>query len=220
MSRLSTDSLIDEVVVFLRNNITDLADPQRTNTKTEYFDGDTTTTEFTLQNSTTVKNIKTVTVDGTTMSFGTDWTVVYGTSTVITFTSAPGNGTDNIVITYSDVMPWIYPDYPRNDLTQKSYPRIAVDYTDITTEPHGLNADGDMSSIMLSITIYAEKPHQLRTLIDDVRDNFASNKKSFYNFNYVYPAAVSAIVPSEDRDQQILQTTVDFRIPFAQETNN
>lgn len=215
--RMNLYSLIDEVVVFLRNNITD---PEgRVNNKEEKFDGDNITVAFTLQNTTNCKNIKTVTVGGISQSFGTDYSVSYGTSTVITFTSAPGIGVENIVITYSDGETWIYPDYPRSDLQVKSYPRISVDHTDITTEPHGLNAQGDMSSIVISIMVYAKKTYTIRTLIDEVRDDIASNKKSFYNFNYIYPMAVSAIIPSEDRSEQVMQCTVDFRIPFKQESN-
>lgn len=217
MGRISFDSIIDEMVVFLRNNITD--PESRPNTKTEYFSGDGSTVAFTLANTANCKNVKTVHVGTTAKTFGTDYTVAYATATVITFTTAPASGTNNIKITYADGETWVYADYPRVDLTQKSYPRIAVDHTDVSTVPHGLNAQGDMSSILISVIIYAQKAHTVRTIIDEVRDDIADNKKSFYYFTYIYPVAVSAIIPSPNRAEQILQSTVDFRIPFAQETN-
>lgn len=61
----------------------------------ESFDGDGATTEFTLSRA--AYKIDSVTVDGTALVEGTDFTVDGKT---LTFTTAPGSGTGNVVVAY------------------------------------------------------------------------------------------------------------------------
>lgn len=65
----------------------------------ETFSGDGSTTTFTLSNTPVVPESETVEVDGSQQTRGTDYTIDYETG-VITFTTAPSSGTDNISVTY------------------------------------------------------------------------------------------------------------------------
>ena len=75
---------------------------------------------------TNVKNIRSVTVASVAKYLGTDYTVDYdhASGCVITFGS---NQTGAYAVSHDYGSDKIYPDFPRDDLTIDSYPRIAVD---------------------------------------------------------------------------------------------
>lgn len=220
MGRISWDTVLEEIVVFLRNNLTD---PQSRDTNTtDEFDGDNNTKIFTLTH-TTAKNVKSVTVGGVAQTFGTEYTVNYSTSKV-TFATAPGTGTDNVDVNYDYGSSWIFPDYARGDLTQSSYPRISVDWVNIVTTPDGLGANGDFNDIMFGITVFGRNVSEVRTLVDEIRDDIAGAKKSFYYVStsgnsYIQPVGISAITSTPDRSAQVVQCTLTFRIPYLHESN-
>ena len=220
MGRINWDNIIEEILIFIRNNATD-PESRATNT-TDEFDGDDNTKTFTLTQA-TVKNVKTVTVGGSAKSFGTDYTIDYENHQ-ITFTSAPAAGTDNVDVNYDYGTTWAYLDYPRADLTQSSYPRISIDWVNVVTTPDGLGANGDFNDAMFAITIFGRNEDEVRTLVDEIRDDIAGSKKSFYyvstNGNsYIQPAGISAMTTVSNREAQIIQCTLTFRIPFLHESN-
>jgi flagellin-like protein len=67
---------------------------------TELKSGDATTTAFTLANKPVVPGSQTIEVGGSAQTEGTDFTVNYDTG-VVTFTSAPASGSNNIDIDYT-----------------------------------------------------------------------------------------------------------------------
>lgn len=68
--------------------------------KQDAFDGDGSTKEFTLTYDDVLHGSVTVTVDDDEKTEGTDYTVDYEAGK-ITFVSAPGNGSGNVVVDYS-----------------------------------------------------------------------------------------------------------------------
>ena len=67
---------------------------------TELKSGDASTTAFTLSNTPVIPGSQYIEVGGSAQTEGTDYTVAYDTG-VVTFTSAPATGTDNIDIDYT-----------------------------------------------------------------------------------------------------------------------
>ena len=214
MAKVNLSQIADELLVFLRNNIVDPS--LRGTSTTDEFDGDGQTTAFTLTNV-GVKNVSAVTVGGTAKTFGTDYTVSYGSSTTtVTFTTAPASGTDNVDVTYTYGQAWIYPDTPRTDLRLSSFPRISVtDVSSVMTEA-GLNADTTRMSMVISITIYSADAKAVKDLINDIKDIILDNKKSFYYFNLIIPVGISPVrtFAITEGQEEIVQQSIDCEIPF------
>jgi len=220
MTRIEFQDLLDEVVYFLRNQITD--PKSRAIRKKAYFNGDGNIQTFTLTEP-EIKNIVSVTVDDASQSYGTDYSVSLKTKanqSTITFSSAPSLGTNNVVIEYDYGKTWIYDQYPSIDIEKKSFPRISVDITSTTTRQGGIGNVGDFTSIILSVTIDGRNRKEVRDLISDIRNAFASNKQAFYNFSHITPVSVTPIVPLPgfpDRLGEMRRGVADFEIPFIWE---
>ena len=166
------DSLRDrenEILTYLRNNLTD---PSSRGTATsDTFSGNAVLTAFTLTN-TTVKNVTSVTVDGDTKYIGHDYTVVYGEgsdSTVVTFTVAPSNDTDNIVIAYRYGASMIYEGFQRLDAT---LPRVSIIFGGATPEFVSIGEDTDGTGKW----IYYDS-----TYVAEIRSRYAKQMKTVMN---------------------------------------
>jgi len=181
MTKYAITDITDEILIFLRNHITD--PNSRGSDTTDTFSGDDSTTQFTLTES-GVKNVKSVKIGGSAKTFGTDYTVTYDpTSTVVTFTTPPPSGTNNIEIEYHYGNTWIYPDKPLKQLSLDSFPRISLTHVSGTFEEMGLNADMTKTDLIYSITAYAKTDNEVRDLINQVKNAFIDNKKSFHNLD-------------------------------------
>ena len=93
-----------ELVIFLRNQITDTHNPSRVSSEIEYFSGNNSTTSFELNKDISrngfhmLKNVSSVKVNGLTKTNFTDYSADYQGDNpgTITFTTAPDNAsTDN-----------------------------------------------------------------------------------------------------------------------------
>jgi len=116
------------IVEFLRHRLTD---PRSRHTSTsDTFSGDGSTKTFTLTPTAgrSVQCITNASVDGTDKLKWQDYTFdPTFQSKVVTFNSAPANGSDNIVITYDEgTTDWIYPDLAKTTLSTTSYPIMNV----------------------------------------------------------------------------------------------
>jgi len=122
----------------------------RISSTTQLFDGDNTTTEFTLSQN--LSSITSITVNSTTQQKYLDFQIdTYNNK--ITFTNAPSNGTDNIEINYKYGTNWIYGDKPRIDLSRSSYPRITVIKLIENSEPQGTSEDDTFDIITFQVDI-------------------------------------------------------------------
>lgn len=115
------------VLNLLRKRVTDPA--SRGTSTSDSFDGDTSTLLFTLTNK-PLMFITSVVVDGVTKRLLEDFNIDFGGSVDfadIIFLSgkAPGNGTNNVVVTYTHGSNWIFPDEPSKKAT---YPRISIKF--------------------------------------------------------------------------------------------
>lgn len=205
-----------EISVFLRNQDVISTGTRGVTTTTDEFDGDGSTTTFTLTHS-NVRNIRSVTVDGASKSFGTDWTMDYKTK-IITFTTAPGSGTNNVDVEYDYGTPErIFTDYPRVDLHVRSYPRIAVEILSVTTKERAIGGRYTTSDIMIEIVCYDDNIRDLEVMVKKVRDAILNNKKNFYYFGFITPATMGPMFHDPARKEEILQRNMTFMIPHKME---
>jgi len=110
---------------FLRAELTD---PRgRHSTATETFDGDGSTQEFTLTPpSGGVKAITSISISSVDKKKWQDYQIDLDNG-FIYFLLPPAIGVGTISVTYKyGTTTWIYPDFPRTDLSLTSYPRLAV----------------------------------------------------------------------------------------------
>lgn len=214
---LDVVAIKEELVVFLRNQDIFSTTLRGVTTVTEEFDGDGLDTTFVLTN-TPVRNVRSVTVGGSSVSFGSDYTVNYSTATV-TFTSAPGVGTDNVDIQYDyGSTDRIYPDIPRTDITVSSYPRISVQITSTRTSELALGGLNTISDHLISIYVYDDNGDDVDNYIKTVRTKFLENKKNFYYNKFITPIASSPMIYDPNRVDKIVQRTLELRSLFNEET--
>ena len=203
-----------EIVNFLRNQDIFTTSDRGVTTATEEFNGDDSTTEFTVSN-TNIKNVRSVTVGGVSQSYGTDYTIDFEGSSpgTITFTTAPVAGTNNVDIQYDyGSADKIYSDYPRPDLSISSYPRIGFDIMSSVTASAGVGGSEDMSNILIEVVIYDPNLKNIENYGKAVRDAFRSNKKSFYNFKFIAPRSISPLVVSPNKKNEVMQRNYTYEI--------
>jgi len=171
----------------------------------------TTTQEATLSSAssitialTTVKNIRSITVGGTAKVRGTDWTINYKHSTgcVITFVTAQ---TGESIVTYDYGGDKIYPDFPRNDLTINSYPRIAVDVINVGMDSLGIGGDSFISNVAITIVVYSNNSDDLDTYVNAIKELYVTNAKNFYYLKFIKPTFIGPTINSPDKKDEIMQ---------------
>lgn len=220
MSQVNFASIDDELLYFMRNNITD---PEGRGSGGTYSTTATAgQTTFTISTA-KIKNIKTVTVAGSSKDYGTDYSVsITTTNATVTLTTGANNG-DAVVITYHYGNTWIYNDMPRTDITLGSFPRIAITDVNAAMREVALNATLTQMSMLKSITVCALSKKSLNDIITEVKNDMLANKKNFYNFNLIVPVGMGPVLPFNtvitDRGKEIetMQQNMDFEIPFVWE---
>ena len=206
-----------EQVVFLRNN--DVFSVAERGVTTATKEGTLSGTDTITISAIAVKNIRSITVGGTPKYVGTDYTVVYPkkgvVDCVITFGS---NQTGDYVVTYDYGSDKIHPDFPRNDLTINSYPRIAVDVINASIEPLGIGGDSFISNVAMTIVIFSNNSDDLDSYVQAIKTLYVSNAKNFYYLNFVKPTLVGPTINSPDKKDEIMQKNIDIQGMFSVDT--
>lgn len=197
-----------ELVNFMRNQdiFTTTIRGVSTFEDTGTFDEDET---HTVTNSpTNLRNVRSVT-RGTVLVYGKDYTVNFVTG-VISFTTAQ---TGAYTISYdSGSTDKIFPDFPRDDLTISSYPRIAIDVINGTSDVFGIGGSSFISDFSVTVVVYDDNQNDIESYIDTIRTLFINNPKSFYYFNFIKPTSTGPMISSPDRSNEIMQRNIDFQI--------
>ena len=211
--------LKEELVKFLRRNLTD--PNSRMSSRTDMFTATSNQLKFVLTD-TTAKVIKKVMVNNSVLTEYTQYYTEYQDKntlnypTVYLLTPATKNDIVEIEYTYGS-SDWIYPDYPRVDITIDSYPRVMIDFLTMTTREMSLGAADNISELIVTNIIWSKKPNELYDLISQVRQLFMENKKNFFFFPIIYPMRISPVIKSPDRAESIIQMSQDFSIPLKVE---
>jgi len=164
-----------------------------------------------------VKNIRSIIVDSVSKSIGTDYTVNYKHSTgcVITFGS---NQTGDYVVSYDYGHDKIYPDFPRDDLTISSYPRIAVDILNVGIDAFGIGGSQFISNVSFTIVIYSNNTDDLDSYIQTIKDLYISNSKEFYYLKFIKPTLIGPTINSLERSNEIMSKNIDLLGMFNVDT--
>lgn len=218
MTVLDIGAIKEELVVFLRNQ--DILSISERGVTTKEDTGTFVAQITHLINKPNVKNIRSISVGANELTFGTDYTVDYyydDSGTIkckITFNTAQTGGYS---INYDYGTDKIWPDFPRDDLSISSYPRIGVDIISITTAPFGVGGNTDISNILFSVRVYGDPTSNLNTYMTSIRTAFLTERKNFYNLGFIKPVGVGPLIEDGKR-QQILSQNIDFMSMFNVES--
>lgn len=207
--------IIEELVIFIRNqNILSLSDRGVTTT-TEEFNGDNNTKIFTISNL-NIKNVRDVTIGGVSQILYTDYTVDYPTGK-ITFTTAPTSGTDNVDIEYDYGTDAIFPEQARLDLKLVSYPRIAISTTAINIDDGATDGNINYTEYLFSFYTYAETTSAVREYFKKIKEAILNNKKNFYYLRYITPISGTGIIQEPNRNDKIVTKVLECIAPLNEE---
>lgn len=199
-----------EQVNFLRNqDILSIAiRGVTTQTDTGTFSGDST---YTLATDPTIcKNVRSVT-RGSLLVYGEDYTVNFLTG-VITFTASQ---TGSYTIIYDTGTDRIYPDFPRDDLTINSYPRIAMDVINASIDAFGIGGSSFISNVAITIVVYDDNSDDLDSYINTIKELYVSNSKNFFYLKFIKPTLIGPTINSPDKKDEIMQKNIDILGMFA-----
>ncbi len=157
------------------------------------------------------KNVRSVTVASSPLTFGDDYTVNYATG-VITFTSAQ-TGAYTIIYDQGSTDS-IWPDYPQSHLKLSQFPRVAVDIISSTSNEIGIGADITESSYTISVICYDKDHDDVEGMISNVRAFVISNKKSLFYSPFITPTSVGPLLVTEFGQNKILQRNQDADVRF------
>lgn len=216
MTQKELRDITDELLYFLRNNITDPSGRPSSGTYTATATAGQTVFTISVAG---IKNVKTVTVAGSSKSYGSGYSVSLGVSTSVVTLAAGATAGDSVVITYDYGTAWIYDDTPRKDLSLSSFPRIAITDVNSTMTEVSLGATLTRMSMLKSITAYALDSKAVGDLLTDVKNAVLSNKKSFYNFNLIVPVGIGPVLTftTVEGQKEIVYQAIDVEIPFVWE---
>jgi hypothetical protein len=160
---------------------------------------------------TTVKNIRSVVVGVTTLSYGEDYTVNFETG-VITFTVAQ---TGAYTIVYDEgTADRIYPDFPQPYLTMEKFPRIAIDKVSGSTREFGIGAATSESSYIVSIVCYDKSQYNVEVMIAAIRSALLDNKKTFHYIPFLSVSSSGPTIKTPFGENKIVQQNQDVIIKF------
>jgi len=204
---LNIQQIKQEQIVFLRNSdiLTTIQRGVTTANATGTLAGTTTITI----SRTNVKNIRTITVDAVSKYVGTDYTVNYNHASgcVITFGSAQ---TGDYVVSHDYGTDKIYPDFPRDDLTIGSYPRIALDILNVSVDAFGIGGNSFISNVAFTIVVYAGTSDELDGYIQAIKDAYISVSNDFYYLSFVKITLIGPTIDSQNKQEEMMQKNIDL----------
>jgi len=212
---LDIQSIKQEQVDFLRNQ--DIFTTTQRGVTTANATGTLSGTKVITISRTNVKNIRTITVDAVSKYIGTDWTVNYkhATGCVITFGA---NQTGDYVVSHDYGTDKIFPDFPRDDLTIDSYPRIAVDLLNVGIDNFGIGGSQFISNVAFTIVVYDKKSADLDGYIQTIKDLYVSNASAFYYLKFIKPTLIGPTINSPDKMDEIMSKNIDLLGQFEVDT--
>lgn len=217
MTDYDEQEIIFEQERFLRNSdiMTTTERGVTTDTDEGTFDADSTH----LIAVTNIKNIRSIVVGVTTLTFGADYTYDMDfldttIKTKITFTEAQ---TGDYVITYDYGTDKIFGEYPKTTLKISSFPRISVGMLDSPAEPGGYG-NVTLNEPNFTCIVYGDNKKEIRSYITAIRKAYKSAWTSFYyTAPVVRPVSNGPLIPSPEKRDKIWQQNADFRGYFNYE---
>ncbi len=221
MSTLDIKNLKTEMVVFLRNSDILTTTQRGVTTTSNVFTATEAQTVFTLSNSVT-RNIRYVTVDGTSKSAYTDYTPEYKViSSTITFLI--GLSADELVdvgFDYSSgTTEKIWGDYPEIQYLPSSIPRIGFGLTGLRTKLISIGDTNWFSDALIRIKVYDSNLVSIDDYLSTIRSKIKAAQRAFYHFPIVTvsnigPSLLHDIVSKTKLSGKVFEKAIDLLARF------
>jgi len=212
---MNIQNIKQEQIVFLRNQ--DIFSTTIRGVTTASATGTLSGTKVITISRTNVKNIRSITVGAVSKYLGIDYTVNYNHATgcVITFGS---NQTGAYAVSHDYGSDHIFPDFPRDDLTISSFPRIAVDILNVSTDAFGIGGSQFISDVAFTIVVYDDNSDDLDGYIQTIKDLYVNNATAFYYLKFIKPTLIGPTIDSPDKKSEIMQKNIDLVGKFEIDT--
>ena len=187
MGYISQDNLLNEFVNLLRNEDILSTSQRSVTTTTNSFTSSVTGSETFVLDKTNAKNIRSVTYDGNTLTYVSDYTFDLDAYSVTLLNVVPGK---DVVVSFDyGTGDHVYPDFPRLDLTISSFPRIGFGIYGFTSSLAGFGKVLK-SNWRFDVRVYAKSTKQADTMIDALRQTIITNYTNLKYCSYIYPGNV------------------------------
>lgn len=220
MAVLDYFKIKEEMVIFLRNS--DVFSVTTRGVTTTTNSGTWTANTSYLIAVTNIRNIRSITVDATPLTYGLDYQTDYyyndaGTRKCkITLTTAQ---TGDFVITYDYGTDRIFPDFPQSNLTINDFPRIVVDLISVETLEGGMG-NVHRNKIFFTTIIYSTSKTEILNLMTSVRTKYINNITSFYYVGrWIRPISTGPMIVNDKGSNKVFQQNIDFEAPLNYEIN-
>ncbi len=211
---MNIQNIKQEQLDFLRNS--DIFTTSQRGVTTANATGTLSGTKVITISTAGVKNVRSITVAAVTKNLGTDWTVAYGiTSTIITFGE---NQTGDYVVSHDYGSDKIYDDFPRDDLTIDSYPRIAIDILSAPIDAFGVGGSQFISDVAFTVVVYEDKSDEIDGYIQAIKTAYLTAAKNFFYLSFVKPTLIGPTINSPDKRDEIMQKNIDLLGMFNVDT--
>jgi len=212
---LNLPKIREELCVDLRNANVMSKERRRVTTKTDSWTASGVQKKF-IVTEPGIKNVRSVEVNSTPLTYGTEYEVDYHSGEVTLETATSVGDTLDIEYDYGDDK--IFPDLPRHDIDLDiGYPRVGFDDISHSNTEQALGATLIRTDILISLVVYAKKKDTVMEIWQACRDRVLSKKKGYFHFSFITLAGAGPMELSAERNNKVLQKNQDFRIPFEYE---
>jgi len=208
----------EEIAVYLRNS--DILTTTIRGVTTTNDSGSWSGTTSHLINKPNIKNIRSITVDGNPLTFGDDYFVNYDyddSGTIKCKITLNTSQTGDYVISYDYGSDKIFTDWPRNDITINSYPRIIIQILSnpiIDDSIDGLQKRNDFN---ITISVLDDDKRSVYNYLKTIKEYLLENRIGFYYIPYIKPSSLGPMLPQPDRHHKIVLCSMEFKGLFKQE---
>jgi len=215
---LNYNKIKEELAFFIRNNnvLTTTQREVTTATATGTFAAATNL----IISVTNVKNVRSVTVGGALLVYGTDYTVDvnYNNAGVIscklTFTVAQ-TGVYSIPYDYGTEHVWT--DIPQRTTTISDFPIIGMQIIGEDSVDADIPGEVQLTNFSISVIVYGPSTRDIDDIIGTLKALFIANKKDFYYNKYLQPIALGPILPFGPTSNKIFQRSYDLLSQYNEE---
>jgi len=208
-------TLQEELVVFARNQDILTITERGVTTATDTLTYTTGAPTFTLTHS-GVRNIRFVTVAGSTQTSYRDFTPTYNSGT-FTLTSTP-TPSDTVITNYDyGTIDTVYSELPRAIVDRMSLPRLMVKCLTGNTEEFALGAGSNITDRMITFQVWATTVKKVNNVTTNIRTSIIKNKKNLYNAPFIKINTVSPLKTDISQEPEIFSKAIDCDARFIVE---
>ena len=190
---------------------------ERVELKQKSFTADGSKTKFFLNDY--MSCVVQVKVNGVIVKFGEAYNIIWrgGDKGSVEFLVAPLVN-DEIVVDFgvAEEGNMIYPDFPRTDLGENSYPRIGFKVT-VNSERiggSGVKSAAYNNEILIQIRVIDSDTYVIDSLVQELDDYFKIRFKSFYYVPYIDPQSINEYDDYMDNTEKNHSKIISFRVPY------